>query len=141
MIIVVTLWPTSYLPLDHVQDPDFTLRKPAKMQVIMNSDNQVDLNGESIEHWRSEITTSLERFNDWITRVEVHVTDENSKSKEGTDDIRCLIEARPANKQPVSVEVRGSSAENAISDGIKTMQRRLSAMVDKARTQRRMTRD
>ena len=107
----------------------------------MNSDNQVDLNEDSIEHWRSEITTSLERFNDWITRVEVHVTDENSKSKEGTDDIRCLIEARPANKQPVSVEVRGSSAEHAISDGIKTMQRRLSAMVDKARTQRRMARD
>ncbi len=107
------------------------------MQVIINSDNQVDLNSDSIQHWQGEITNSLHRYGDWITRVEVHLTDENSNSKGGVSDIRCLLEARPAEKQPVSVEVRGPSAEHALADGIQTLNRRLGAMIDKIRTQQR----
>ena len=108
------------------------------MQVIINSDNQVDLDEDFIQHWQSEISSSLQkRFSDWITRVEVHLTDENSKSKAGIDDIRCLIEARPADRQPVSIEVRGASAEHALSDGIQTLSRRLGTLVDKTRTQQR----
>ena len=107
------------------------------MQVIINSDNQVDLQSNFIEHWQTEIATSLQRFSDWVTRIEVHLTDENSNSKGGVDDIRCLIEARPANRQPVSVEVRGASAEQALADGVQTLDRRLGTMIDKARTQQR----
>lgn len=107
------------------------------MQVIINSDNQVDLQEDFIQHWQSEITSSLKRFNDWITRVEVHLTDENGASRGGVDDIRCLIEARPADRQPVSIEVRGESAELALADGIQTLGRRLGTLVDKARTQKR----
>ena len=109
------------------------------MQVIINSDNQVDLQEGFIQHWQGEITQSLQRFSDWLTRVEVHLTDENSKSKEGVDQIRCLLEARPANRQPVSVEVRAESAEHALAEGIQTLNRRLGTLQDKARTQQRKT--
>ena len=108
-----------------------------KMQVIINSDNQVDLNEAAIQHWQEEVTTLLQRFSDWITRVEVHLTDENSNSKGGIDDIRCLLEARPAGKQPVSIEVRGATVEQALSEGIQTLKQRLGTMQDKARTQQR----
>ncbi|MGI9516899.1 MAG: hypothetical protein ACR2NP_07645 [Pirellulaceae bacterium] len=107
------------------------------MQVIINSDNQVDLNDDLIQQWQGEISDSLQRFSHWVTRVEVHLTDENSNSKSGVSDIRCLLEARPADKQPVSVEVRGPSAEHALADGIQTLTRRLGTIVDKARTQQR----
>ncbi len=107
------------------------------MQVIINSDNQVDLNQQTIEQWQTEIATSLQRFSDWVTRVEVHVTDENSDSKGGSDDIRCLMEARPANRQPVSIEVRAASLEQAISDSIQTMNRRLGTILDKERSKRK----
>ncbi len=63
------------------------------MQVIINSDSHIDMTQEAVEHWQTEIATSLKRFNDWITRLEVHVTDVNSQAKGGADDIRCLIEA------------------------------------------------
>ena len=109
------------------------------MQVIINSDNQVDLNEATIQHCQEEVTTLLQRFSDWITRVEVHLTDENSNSKGGIDDIRCLLEARPAGKQPVSIEVRGASVEDALTEGIQTLKQRLGAMQDKARTQQRKT--
>jgi hypothetical protein len=107
------------------------------MQVIINSDNQVDLNEDSIQYWQTEVTTSLKRFSEWITRVEVHLTDENSKAKGGADDIRCLMEARPSNRQPVSIDVRASDISHAMLDGIKTLERRLDTIEDKMRTQNR----
>ncbi len=113
------------------------LTERAIMQVIINSDNQIDVQEDFIRHWQSEITSSLKRYSDWITRVEVHLTDENSAARGGVDDIRCLIEARPADRQPVSIEVRGESAENTLADGIQTLNRRLATLVDKARTQKR----
>jgi hypothetical protein len=108
-----------------------------KMQVIINSDSQVDLKEQSMEQWQQQVADSLQRFNDWITRVEVHLTDENSQAKGGPDDIRCLIEARPASRQPVSVEVRAATAEQALLEGARTMKRRLATMQDKARTESR----
>lgn len=107
------------------------------MQIIINSDNHVDLKEDQVHHWETEIAESLERFNDWITRVEVHLTDENSRAKGGSDDIRCLMEARPASRQPVSIEVRSASVDRAIREATGTLERRLHAMADKARTESR----
>lgn len=107
------------------------------MQVIINSDNQIDVHESFVEHWRAGIAGSLKRFDGWVTRVEVHLTDENSNSRGGGDDIRCLLEARPADRQPVSVEVRDESPEKALAEGIQTLGRRLGTMLDKTRTQKR----
>jgi hypothetical protein len=107
------------------------------MQILINSDNQVDLTAGQVEQWQTEIASSLERFRDWITRVEVHLTDQNSQAKGGSDDIRCLMEARPASKQPVSIEVRSASVDRAIREATKTLERRLSGIVEKARTESR----
>jgi len=107
------------------------------MQVIINSNSQVDVNENSIQQWQSEITESLSRFGEWITRVEVHLSDENSQAKEGQDDIRCLMEARPANRQPVSIEVRAANVGQAIIEGTDTLERRLGTILDKARTESR----
>lgn len=107
------------------------------MLVNIHSDNHVQLKAESIQQWQTEITTSLERFSDWVTRVEVHLTDQNSQAKGGPDDIRCLMEARPARKQPVSIEVRAPSVDQAIQEGVNTMERRLGDIEAKARTEAR----
>ena len=107
------------------------------MKITINHDRHIDAHADRMEHWQSEIATSLERFADWITRVEVHLTDENSQTKGGADDIRCLMEARPAGQKPVSVEVRAATPEEAIREGIKTLERRLGTIVDKARTGKR----
>ena len=107
------------------------------MQVLINGDKHLNLNGESIQQWQEEITDALERFSDWITRIEVHVTDENSAAKGGGDDIRCLMEARPKNHQPVSIEVHAQALGYAIRDAIDTLEKRLSTILEKARTEQR----
>ncbi|MCO6043789.1 hypothetical protein NG895_07705 [Aeoliella sp. ICT_H6.2] len=107
------------------------------MQVKINSDNHIDVHEKSVEKWQDEVATALSRFGDWLTRVEVHLTDENSHAKGGPDDIRCLMEARPAGKSPVSIEVRAANVDQAVHQATATLERRLATMVDKARTERR----
>jgi len=110
------------------------------MKITINTDKHIRLEADRAEQWESEIATSLQRFSEWITRVEVHLTDENSEARGGPDDIRCLMEARPAGQQPVSIEVREATPDQAIQEGIKTLERRLSNMAEKARTEKRKPR-
>jgi hypothetical protein len=52
------------------------------------------------------VRDSLDRFSEQITRVEVHLSDQNSDKKFGNEDKRCLLEARLAGLQPISVSDR-----------------------------------
>ncbi len=70
------------------------------------------------EHVRAELESAIGRFAERITRVEVHLSDENSPQKEGPRDKRCLMEARPASMDPVvaqdeSDDLYGSVRESA----------------------------
>jgi hypothetical protein len=58
------------------------------------------------------------RFADQITRVEVHLSDENSQ-KGGDEDKRCLLEARLAGLQPMAVSHQAATLPQAI-DGAAT---------------------
>jgi len=48
------------------------------------------------------VAGSLGRFGNRLTRVEVFLSDENGAKTQG-DDNKCVLEARPANMQPVTV--------------------------------------
>jgi ribosomal subunit interface protein len=66
---------------------------------------------EELEATLSEfINKSLKRFKNRITRVEVHIEDENSQ-KGGKDDKRCTLEVRPDNIEPIIVT---SKSDNVI---------------------------
>jgi ribosomal subunit interface protein len=59
------------------------------------------------------INKSLKRFSDRITRVEVHLEDENS-DKGGKDDKRCSIEVRPENFEPIIVTSKSDNLIQAV---------------------------
>lgn len=111
------------------------------MQVNINSDSHIEVKEGAVEKWQEEVTASLARFSDWLTRIEVHLTDENSQAKGGADAIRCLMEARPAGKTPVSIDVRAGTVDQAVHQATATLERRLGTIVDKARTERRKRSD
>jgi ribosome-associated translation inhibitor RaiA len=67
----------------------------------------------------------LERFSDQVTRVEVHLSDENSDKKSGGADIRCLLEARLAGRQPVAVTDEAATLEQAVDGAVRKMRRSL----------------
>lgn len=82
------------------------------MQVLINS-NQIQTSVQFQEWVTAAVVNELERFDDFLTRVEVHVSDENAH-KSGARDKRCQIEMRPKGHQPVSVSNQDESLELAV---------------------------
>lgn len=84
------------------------------MQIQINTDKNIsgdETRAESIENTLGQI---LARFSDQITRLEVHLSDENSASKSGGIDKRCLLEARLEGRQPTSVSDQAFTIDQAV---------------------------
>jgi len=62
----------------------------------------------------SVVESALGQFGDRITRVEVHLSDENSSHKTHGDAMRCRMEARPAAREPVTAD--GATLDLVIKD-------------------------
>ena len=78
------------------------------MQIQVNSDNHIQ-SSIRLEEWvRTTIESTLERYEEDLTRVEVHLRDENG-DKPGPHDLRCQLEARPKGHQPISVTHKAAS--------------------------------
>lgn len=94
------------------------------MQIQVNTDHNVE-GREALVHWvESEVSHALGRFSDHITRVEVHLSDENS-GKSGGADKRCLMEVRIAARQPLAVSHHAGSLNDAFSGAAEKMKRSL----------------
>lgn len=82
------------------------------MQIQINTDKNVEGNERLVNYFTNELKTELTRFDDKITRVEVHFGDENS-AKTGKSDMRCLIEVRIAKMKPIAVTDHAETTEKA----------------------------
>ena len=73
---------------------------------------------------------SLKHYSHYITRLEVHLSDQNA-DKGGADDIQCKIEARIENMQPVIVTSKSSTKEKALNEAVDKMKATLSTKIGK----------
>ncbi len=109
------------------------------MQIQVQTDNHTAGGVGLTRQVEAVVEGALERFGDRITRVEVHFTDENGSQKSSDSDKRCVMEARLAGLQPITVSAEGSSLRQAL-DGAtgkleKTLTRTLERLDDpKGRT-------
>jgi len=94
------------------------------MLIQVNTDNQVDGHEALLREIEDEVTKSLDRFSDQITRVEVHLNDVNA-AKGGNGDKRCAVEARLAGRKPETVEANGPSLLVACRGALGKLQRLL----------------
>lgn len=105
------------------------------MQIQVNSDNHIQGNIR-LEQWvRSTVESTLERYDDSITRIEVHLRDENG-DKPGPHDKRCQMEARPKGHQPISVTHKAASLEQAIEGAAQKLNNALEHLYGKLRAKR-----
>jgi len=82
------------------------------MQIQVNTSNGVD-GKEALERWADdELRQQLRRFADDVTRVEVHLSDENHE-KAGEGDKCCVMEARLAHHQPLAVTHHAAGLDEA----------------------------
>lgn len=84
------------------------------MQILLNTDGNIKGHEGMATYVRSVVESAMDRFSNHITRVEVHLSDENSKNKAGENDMRCVMEARLGGRQPVAVTHQAATLNQAI---------------------------
>ena len=68
------------------------------------------------------VESTLSRFREQITRVEVHLSDENAH-KSAQDDKRCMMEARLEGQRPTAVTHQAANLDQAINGAADKLQR------------------
>ncbi|MDO8876299.1 MAG: HPF/RaiA family ribosome-associated protein [Pseudolabrys sp.] len=101
------------------------------MQIQVNTDANIKGRDNLVRQIEAEINTALSQFSDQITRVEVHLSDENAV-KSGLADKRCLMEARPAGRQPIAVSHEGATLEEAYSGAAMKLRSSLESTLGRA---------
>lgn len=100
------------------------------MKLQFNTDKNIQGN-ETLETIVSEkVNHGLKHFADQITRIEVHLSDQNA-DKAGPEDIQCKIEARIKGMQPVMVASANDSKEKAVDDAVDKMKASLRTVFGK----------
>jgi hypothetical protein len=95
------------------------------MLIQVNTDHNITGEAALIAEVETAVEQTLGRFGDRITRVEVHLSDENSDKKSGAEDMRCLLEARLVGLQPISLSHRAATVMQAVEGAAEQMERSL----------------
>ena len=92
------------------------------MQIQINSDHHITGTPELAARVQGLVRDTLERYSDRITRVEVHLNDLNGV-KGGSNDKRCLMEARLGGLAPIAVNHEAESLTLAVEGAMEKLER------------------
>ena len=95
------------------------------MIIQVNTDSNIEGKPELVHQIETDVEDSLEHYGERITRVEVHLSDENSDKKFGTNAMRCLLEARLSGLQPVAVSDTAANIEQAVAGAVEKLKHSL----------------
>lgn len=101
------------------------------MKIQVNTDSNIQGRESLIAEAEATMESSLKHFQSQITRIEVHLSDENSRQKGGGNDKRCLLEARIEGRQPVAVTHISDSLSQAMAGAAQKIKASLSSTLGK----------
>lgn len=101
------------------------------MQIQFNSDSSVMGTENVADRIGEQVRRKLARFEERLTRLEVHVSDENAR-KGGGDDKACTIEARPRGGRAIGVTEHAADIDTAARQAATTLAQRLERHFGKA---------
>ena len=104
------------------------------MQIQVNTDSNIEGREKLTAHVRSVVESVLNRFNDRITRVEVHLSDQNG-GKSGQDDKRCMMEARLKGRKPTAVTHDAATLDQAVAGAADRLQRSIESTLGRLQDQ------
>jgi ribosome-associated translation inhibitor RaiA len=100
------------------------------MHIQINSDHNLKGGEPLANSVRATVESALARFSTRITRVEVHLSDEDA-GKSGGDDKRCMMEARLEGVAPVAVTHHAATVGQAIDGAAERLVHRLESTLGK----------
>lgn len=110
------------------------------MQIQIDTDHNIDGHEALSEHIREVVTHAMAHEATHITRIEVHLSDENGP-KTGPKAIRCAMEARLEHHQPLNVTFDAESVHQAIAGAADKLARLVEQTVGRLRDERRRRTD
>ena len=110
------------------------------MQVQINTDRNVEGREKLAATVTDLVESALSRVSDHITRVEVHLSDENSV-KNSQDDMRCMMEARLEAREPVAVTHQAATLDEAVEGAAGKLIRLIESTLGRLRDQKRRRTD
>ncbi|MCC5964867.1 MAG: HPF/RaiA family ribosome-associated protein [Natronohydrobacter sp.] len=105
------------------------------MQIQVNTDNTISGREDVVSFVEGVIASKLGAVSGSITRVEVHLQDQNAEKK-GPDDKRCMIEVRLEGRQPVSATHTADNLQSSVTGAVDKMRNLLDRELGKARARR-----
>lgn len=102
------------------------------MIIQVNTDNHIEGKEELNTYITTLFNEKLERFDSYLTRIEVHLSDANA-GKSGADDKKCNIEARLENMEPIFASAQSDELSKAIHEGLQKIKRAIERQVDKVK--------
>ena len=85
------------------------------MQINVNTDNTIDKHQGLDDHVESVVRSSIGRFGDHVTRVDVHLSNE-VKEKKADGGQSCMMEARVSGYAPVVVHEHAADLHQVAGD-------------------------
>jgi len=107
------------------------------MHIEINTDSNIEGHEALATQISSEVEGALKHVSDNITRVEVHLSDENSNKKGGNDDLRCVMEARLEGRQPIAVTHHAATLDQAVDGAANKLARLIESTLGRLRDQKR----
>lgn len=98
------------------------------MTIQINTDKNVSVHEAYDNQLEALLTDELSRFDEHITRLEVHLSDENG-NKDSQDDKKCLIEARLKGRQPIAVSALANTYDQSVNSAIDKLKTSLNTII------------
>ncbi len=105
------------------------------MQIQVNTDKNIEGHEGLVAQVEATITRSLSHLSAHVTRVEVHLSDENG-DKSGQNDKRCMLEARLMGRQPTAVTCEAATLAQAVAGAADRLKSSLQSTLDQLRERR-----
>jgi regulator of PEP synthase PpsR (kinase-PPPase family) len=96
--------------------------REATMKIQVNTDSSVEGSDALAVTVEDAVHAALDRYGHRLTRVEVHLSDEDGDVGDHRSGKRCLLEARPSGMDPVVVTGSADTLERACHDATQKMQ-------------------
>jgi len=108
------------------------------MQINVNTDKTIERHAGLDEHVQSVVSAALHHFGEQISRVEVHLSDNQSHKSEDGDN-RCMMEARVSGYQPIAVTDHDATLHQSINGAADKLQRAIDSALGRLSDSKRHT--
>jgi hypothetical protein len=99
------------------------------MPIQVHTDSHIEGGQRLSSYIECVVQDTLREFGDQVTRVEVHLNDTNSNQKGGSDDKRCMMEARLGGLPPFAVTATAATLDQAIDAASEKLQKSIQSHI------------